>query len=60
MCYSLSSPSRRGLAEAFRERCPKGRIVAIRNAKTERPEFADAFVYGVEGPEVLIDALRNG
>jgi CheY-like chemotaxis protein len=60
MCYSLSRVSRQELAETFRQTCPDGRIVAITNVKMDQPEFADVFVYGVEGPEVLIDAIRNG
>lgn len=59
MCYSLASPVRRRLAESFRQHCPGKRIVAITNVAMEKPEFADSLVYGVEGPEVLIDALRN-
>jgi len=39
--------------------CPGGRIVAITNEQTETPEFADTFVYGVEGPEALIEAIRQ-
>lgn len=58
LCYSLPLPSRKRLAEAFRAKCPEGRIVTITNEKTE-PEFADSFVYGVEGPEALIEAVRN-
>ena len=58
LCYSLPLPARKRLAQAFRESCPQGRIVTITNEKTE-PEFADSFVYGVEGPQALIEAVRN-
>lgn len=58
LCYSLPLPSRKRLAEAYRAQCPEGRIVTITNEKTE-PEFADSFVYGVEGPEALIEAVRS-
>lgn len=57
MCYSLSKAVRHSLAEHFRNRCPQGRIVAITNEKLDQPEYADSFVYGVEGPEALIDAI---
>ena len=58
MCYSLPLLSRKRLAETFRANCPQGRIVMIMNEKGE-PEFADASVYGVEGPEALIETIRN-
>lgn len=58
--HSLSPSSRRKLAQAARKHCPGAHIVEIANRKLEKPEFADAFVYGVEGPEVLIAALRRG
>jgi len=58
MCYSLPPLSRKRLAETFRAKCPHGRIVTITNKKGE-PEFADVVVYGVDGPEALIDAIRN-
>ena len=59
VCYSLSLGVRRHLAEAFRSRCPNGKILAITNSKLESPDFADSFVYGVEGPEVLIQLIQN-
>ena len=59
LCYSLPYETRERLSEAFRECCPSNRIVAIANQKVEKPEFADALVYGVEGPEALIEALGN-
>ena len=60
LCYSLSEPARNRLTETFRKCCPHGRIVAITNKKMDKPEVADALVYGVEGPEALIEAIRNG
>jgi DNA-binding response OmpR family regulator len=59
LCYSLSEPSRRELVGTFRQYCPNGRIVAITNTKLDKPEFADSLVFGVEGPEALIEALRG-
>jgi hypothetical protein len=47
------------LAEAFRQHCPGGSIVAITNEQMEKPDVADTFVYGVEGPEALIEAIRQ-
>jgi DNA-binding NarL/FixJ family response regulator len=58
LCYSLSERARENLAEEFRKFCPNGRIVAIANEKMDKPEVADALVYGVEGPEALIDVIR--
>jgi len=59
-CWSVTpfrSPVRNRLAKAFRQKCPEGRIIAISNMKIEKREFADALVYGLEGPETLINAL---
>lgn len=58
LCYSLPLPTRKRLAESFRESCPQGRMVTITNEKHE-PEFAEVVVYGVEGREALIEAIRN-
>jgi hypothetical protein len=46
MCYSLARTIRQGLADAFRKHCRGGRIIAITNEPMEKPDFADAFVYG--------------
>lgn len=59
VCYSAEKPIRKIVADAFRKHCPDGRIIAITNARLEKPDFADTFVYGVEGPEVLIEAIRQ-
>lgn len=59
ICYSLREPIRQMLADAFRKHCPEGRIVEITNQRMEKSDFADTFVYGVEGPEALIDAIRR-
>jgi hypothetical protein len=60
VCYSLRQDVRKSLADKFRQRCPNGRIVAITNRQLDAPDYADSFVYGVEGPEILIEALSNG
>ena len=43
----------------FRETTARKRIVAITNQPLEKPDFADSFVSGLEGPEVVIDTIRN-
>jgi DNA-binding NarL/FixJ family response regulator len=60
VCYSLGKEARESLAQDFRQRCPRGRIVAITNRQLDAPDYADTFVYGVEGPEVLIETLLSG
>jgi CheY-like chemotaxis protein len=57
VCSSLAKATRRRLADALRKSCPGSRMVLITNEHIEKPEFADFFVYGVEGPEALIGAL---
>jgi len=57
LCYSRRSSRAKRLADSFRANCPQGRIVTIMNEKGE-PEFADLVIYGVDGPEALIEAIR--
>lgn len=60
LCYSLRVEVRKRLAENLRKFCPKGQVVLITNKPMEgQPVFADKLVYGIEGPEALIQALRN-
>jgi len=60
LCYSLPLTVRQELAEQFRRHSPSGRIVAITNEPQKRPPIeADAFLYGIEGPEALIRACRG-
>jgi hypothetical protein len=59
VCYSLSLGVLRRVVKAFRSHCPNGSIVAITNAQLNEPHFADSFVYGVEGPEVLIQSIHD-
>lgn len=59
-CHSLPSAARQELAQLCRKHCPGARIVAVTNSKLDEAEFADAFVYGVEGPEALIEAISGG
>jgi hypothetical protein len=58
LCYSISDEWQKSLISHFRERCPEGRIVAISNMPFARtPDEADEHVYGIEGPEALINAI---
>jgi hypothetical protein len=59
VCYSAPLPLKRQLAAAYRSRCPEGRIIAVANQNVETLDVADSLVYGIEGPEVLIDAIRG-
>lgn len=59
MCYSLPVAVRKNLSDAFRSHCPGGRIVSIANQQLETPYFGDVLVYGIEGPEALIEAIRG-
>jgi len=58
VCYTLTKSARQSLAEALRRACPGSRMVLITNEHMDRPEFADFFVYGVEGPEALIQVVE--
>ncbi len=57
--YSLPKEVRKNLAAALRRFWPASRVVLIVNEHIEKPDFADAFVYGVEGPEALIEAVAS-
>jgi hypothetical protein len=60
LCYSISDELRQQLVTKFRNSCPEGRVVALTNAPMpEPPVEADAFVYGIEGAEALIAAVRG-
>jgi DNA-binding NtrC family response regulator len=59
LCYSVEEESRKHVTKAFREMCPEGRIVSITNQPLKQVLDADAFVYGVDGPEALISAVRG-
>jgi DNA-binding NtrC family response regulator len=60
LCYSISEEWRNRLLQPFRERSPSGRVVAITNRPVaETPKEVDELVYGVEGPEALMDAIRG-
>ena len=59
LCDSLEDGFRERVTHRFRQSCPDGRIVAITNEALQHPSSADAFLYGLEGPEALIEAVRG-
>lgn len=60
LCYSLAYDCRKELIQQFRACCPQGRIVAITNRPvTQSSGDVDRLVYGIEGPEALLDAVRG-
>jgi len=60
ICYSVPSEWRERLLRAFRKNSPNGRIIAITDLPVvEPPKDVDELIYGVDGPEVLIDAVRR-
>jgi DNA-binding response OmpR family regulator len=60
LCYSVSDESRRQLIRDFRQRCPKGRIIAITNRPVDQPpKEVDDLIYGLEGAEALIEAVQR-
>jgi DNA-binding NtrC family response regulator len=60
MCYSLPSEWRQRLLTVFRKHSPTGRVIAITDMPVvEPPKDVDELIYGVDGPEVLIDAVRR-
>ena len=58
MCYSLPRLSRKRLAERFRLRCPFGRVVTVVNKKG-KARFADFVVYGIDGPDALLETVKK-
>ena len=60
LCYSVREEWRTELIREFSDQCPEGRIVAISNGKVgELPNEVDVLVYGIEGAEALINAVRG-
>lgn len=60
ICYSTPDEWREVLIRDFRNHCPSGRIVGITNRQvTQVPDDVDALAYGLEGPDILIDAIRG-
>ncbi|HKW17100.1 MAG TPA: hypothetical protein VJO35_06300 [Terriglobales bacterium] len=60
VCYSVPNEWRAELIEKFRRHCPGGRVVAITDRPiTQCPVDADELVYGIEGPDALMHAVRG-
>lgn len=59
VCYSFDVETRKELADTFRSQCPNGRIVSISDRRPDIPYFGDVLVYGLEGPEALIEAIKG-
>ena len=59
LCYSVDDESRKEITRTFREVCPEGRIVSITNQPLKESPDADVVVYGVDGAEALIGAVRG-
>jgi len=60
LCYSIHDGVRARITKLFREACPSGRIIAIGDQHLQCPPTdADTFLYGVEGPEALIEAVHG-
>lgn len=58
ICYSTPPEWQHKLIDEFRAACPKGRIVAITNHPVpEHRTQVDCLIYGLDGPEFLIDAV---
>ena len=59
LCYSVSEASREQLIRNFRQHCPNGRIIVITNERLAHlPKDVDELVFGIEGPEALLDAIE--
>jgi DNA-binding NarL/FixJ family response regulator len=60
ICYSVPKDWRQALVRDFREHCPDGKIVGITDRPVIRlPKDVDGLVYGIDGPEALMDAIRG-
>ena len=60
LCYSVPAEWRKQLIHEFRESCPGRRIVAITDRMiAEIPKQVDELIFGLEGAEALIDAIRG-
>jgi hypothetical protein len=54
LCHTLRESTSQGLMQKYRKYCPGNSNVPWQSAKD-----LDAMVYGVEGPEALIAAIRG-
>ena len=61
LCHSLSDEVRERLSEHFRQYSPEGRIIGITNTPwPQARDQVDFYLYGLEGPDTLIQAIRSG
>jgi DNA-binding NtrC family response regulator len=60
LCHSLSQDSCNELAQAFKRRNPESCVIHIvPTSWTEKCANADVSIAGLDGPEVLIEAVRS-
>jgi len=60
LCYSVRNEWRADLVHKFREHYRAGRVVEITDRPiTQLPTDVDQVVYGIEGPDALMDAIRG-
>ena len=60
LCYSVSEEWRNELIKDFRKFSPESCIVGITNRPiAQLPKDVDELVYGVEGPEILLNVVRG-
>ena len=60
LCYSVRKQWRTTLVHKFRDTCRDGRIVAITDQPLMQiPNDVDQVVYGIDGPDALMRALRG-
>ena len=59
LCHTLRESTRANLVEQFRKYCPQGRIIGVSNVPWPQTRDLDAVVYGVEGPDALIQAING-
>jgi DNA-binding NarL/FixJ family response regulator len=60
LCHSLPDAVRSTVSKQFRQHCPHAPILGITNVRWPQAlDEVDSYVYGLEGPEVLIAAVRS-
>lgn len=60
LCYSVPEDARERLIQRFRQTSPQGRIVLLTNSPiTSPPPEAGTVIFGLEGAEALIEAVRG-
>jgi DNA-binding NarL/FixJ family response regulator len=60
LCHSLPDAVRSTVSKQFRQYYPHARILGITNVRWPQAlDEVDSYVYGLEGPEILITAVRR-